>query len=61
MEVKNCKNCAYFRLHYVKGPKKYSPLSYGHCVYPRLKRRYADTSACEYYQKIISKKTDTAT
>lgn len=39
-EAKRCGDCAHFRLHYVRcGEDFYLPLCYGHCVYPRRKRR----------------------
>lgn len=34
---KICETCIYFRQHYIKFGLEYSPISYGHCVYPRLK------------------------
>lgn len=44
---KTCKSCAYFRLHYIRySDTDYSELSYGHCVKPRLKKRYSDDKAC---------------
>ena len=36
-----CGDCAHFRQHYVRYEDEveaYAPLSYGHCVYPALKR-----------------------
>ena len=40
-----CGNCAHFRQHYVRCEDEgeaYAPLSYGHCVYPALKRRCSE-------------------
>lgn len=34
-----CGGCAHFRRHYIKIGKHYRPITYGHCVYPRLKKR----------------------
>ena len=34
-----CGSCQHFRQHYIKQGKYYVPISYGHCVYPRLKKR----------------------
>ena len=42
MEEKTCKNCAFFRLHYIRyGRGRYSPLHYGHCV--------KNEKACAYW------------
>jgi len=39
----SCGNCKYFRKHYIRSYKgHYMPLGYGHCVYPRLKKRRAE-------------------
>lgn len=47
-----CKNCRHFRQHYIKYARgNYSPLAYGHCVEPRIKRREAATKACSHYKK----------
>ena len=52
MEEKYCKNCAYFRLHYIRyGRGRYVPLHYGHCVKPRLKKRMADEKGCSYWMQ----------
>ena len=49
MEEKTCKNCAFFRLHYIRyGRGRYSP-HYGHCVKPRLKKREENEKACAYW------------
>ncbi len=50
MENKTCENCKYFRQHYSKLGKRYIETVYGHCVYPRLKRRETDSPACEHHQ-----------
>lgn len=45
-----CEMCKYFRIHYIKrGDGEYQEIIYGHCVYPRLKRREKDTPACKNY------------
>ncbi len=50
METRACKTCKNFRLHYIKYANgSYNPLAYGHCVKPRLKKRYADDKACPHY------------
>lgn len=44
---KVCQQCQHFRRHYVRqGRGRYIPIMVGHCVYPRLKGRAADTPAC---------------
>lgn len=44
-----CGNCKYFRKHYTRfGKGRYSPLGYGHCVHPRLKKRRAEEH-CPYW------------
>lgn len=45
-----CATCKHFRQHYIKFGRRYSPISYGHCVYPRLKKRETDNKACEHYK-----------
>lgn len=50
MTICKCNNCKHFRLHYVRRCDGfYMSLEYGHCVYPRLKKRPADTKACRYF------------
>ena len=51
-QKKTCETCKHFRLHYIKRGKSYSPLYYGHCVYPRLKKRETETLACEHYYEV---------
>ena len=34
-----CGSCAHFRRPYIKTGNHYHPITYGHCVYPRLKKR----------------------
>lgn len=47
-----CRNCKNFRLHYIKRARgSYAALHYGHCVKPRLKKRYIDDKACTHWQK----------
>jgi len=50
-EDKCCKNCKHFRQHYIKSGKRYNKIHYGHCVYPRLKKRETDQKACEHYKE----------
>ena len=46
-----CKNCKHFRQHYIKRGNRYDEIHYGHCVYPRLKKRNTDEKACEHYKE----------
>ena len=51
MESRTCCSCQYFRLHYIRDASgKYMALTYGHCVKPRLKKRYARDAACCHWQ-----------
>ncbi len=45
-----CETCHYFRRHYVHMGWRYQEISCGHCVYPRLKHRMANMSACVHYR-----------
>ncbi len=46
-QEKCCKNCNYFRQHYI-WKKGYEEIWYGHCVHPpRIRHRRPDTAACE--------------
>ena len=47
-----CSSCKNFRLHYIRHSRgNYSALFYGHCVKPRLKKRYADDKACVHWEE----------
>ena len=50
-QLKTCQTCKHFRLHYIKAGKSYHPINYGHCVYPRRKKREAETPACSHYRE----------
>lgn len=51
-ECKTCANCSHFRPHYAKNAKgEYTPLLYGHCVTPRIKKRFVDSKACFYWEE----------
>ena len=41
-----CKDCFYFRQHYVKRDDIFLEAGCGHCKYPRLKSRRPETPAC---------------
>ena len=49
MDQNTCGNCRHIRLHYIKTGRQYSPIHYGHCVYPRLKKRETDSPACSHF------------
>ena len=51
MESKTCKSCLHFRQHYIKFGKSYREITYGHCVYPRLKKRESGALACQHYKE----------
>ncbi len=47
-----CGNCKHFWRHYIRsGRGKYSALLYGHCVKPRLKKRFVKDKACSYWEE----------
>ena len=47
----SCKNCRHFRQHYMKFGKSYREILYGHCVYPRIKKRNTDSPARGHYEQ----------
>lgn len=50
-ERKICKTCKHFRQHYIKFGRSYREITYGHCVFPRLKKRETSERACEHYKE----------
>ncbi len=47
-----CGSCKYFRLHYIRQSEGfYSALNYGHCVYPRLKKRCTEEHCLHWEAK----------
>ena len=51
MEERTCGNCTPFRLHYIRQAwGRYDALSYGHCVYPRCKKRETAHPACPHWK-----------
>lgn len=43
LPVEQCGTCEHFRRHYIRREGDfYIPLDYGHCVYPRSKKRRAE-------------------
>lgn len=51
MEGNICKFCKHFRQHYIKFGYRYDEISYGHCVYPRLKKRETTQRACDNFKE----------
>ncbi|MBP8856160.1 MAG: hypothetical protein KBG54_06620 [Oscillospiraceae bacterium] len=51
MQEEICKNCRFYRQHYIKLGRQYREIHYGHCVHPRLKKREALQKACAQYQQ----------
>ncbi|MGI5894577.1 MAG: hypothetical protein ACOX6P_08300 [Candidatus Merdivicinus sp.] len=48
-----CANCRYFHRHYIRSGKgRYYALLYGHCIKPRLKKRFCKDPACTYWQEV---------
>lgn len=45
-----CRDCAHFRQHYIKFGRGYRAILYGHCVYPRRKKRDSNTPACAHFK-----------
>lgn len=52
---KTCKECEHFRQHYVLDAQRGTPVNCGHCVYPGIKHRRPDTSACRYFVQCTGK------
>ncbi len=50
--IATCEACVHFRAHYVRrGRNWYFKTACGHCVYPHLKHRKADTPACVHFRE----------
>jgi len=55
MDDPQCKDCQYFRQHYVYFCGiRYVTVPCGHCIFPRLKHRKPDTFACVYFVPRLS-------
>lgn len=50
MNANTCKTCKHLRQHYVRRSRGYAWTNCGHCVYPRLKLRRPDTTACDKFR-----------
>lgn len=52
LPVERCGTCAHFRRHYIRvGEGYYIPILYGHCVYPKSKRR-RDEERCPHWSAV---------
>ena len=49
MDGQICKNCTYYRQHYVLDKKKIFRIYCGHCTKNIKKRKNPDTAACESF------------
>lgn len=50
-----CGNCEHYYRHFVFSAGTFSPIDYGHCVYPMIKDRTASHKSCKYFEE---RKTD---
>jgi len=50
MCANTCGTCRFFIQHYAKRGRQYTDVYCGHCIYPRIKTRHADTPACPQYK-----------
>ena len=49
LPAETCGDCKYFRRHYIRiDEDDYLSIDYGHCVYPRLKKRRTEEH-CIYW------------
>lgn len=55
ISASRCENCKHFRRHYAldRDYCYFLALDYGHCVYPKLKKRDADIKACQYWERAV--------
>ena len=52
IQASTCGTCAHFRRHYVlRDDDWFFPLDYGHCVYPRCKKREPDQTCPHWTPK----------
>lgn len=50
MEENTCGGCVCFFRHYIRDGRRYRPLPFGHCIYPRLKQRECGQKACGHFR-----------
>ena len=59
MNDKTCIDCKHFYRHYTRTAKgRYEALFLGHCIKPRLKKRYVDSKACENWDNQVKKEQE---
>lgn len=46
-----CGNCEHYIRHFINQCGIFSPILHGHCTYPMIKNREADTRACKYFEE----------
>lgn len=52
LPVEQCGTCKHFRRHYIRMTEDYFfPISYGHCVYPKRKKR-REGERCPHWSAI---------
>ncbi|MCI8502004.1 MAG: hypothetical protein HFJ85_07170 [Oscillospiraceae bacterium] len=51
MNKNTCKSCKYFVPHYVNFNGSFLEIEFGHCFFPRVKSRKADTPACQHFSE----------
>lgn len=49
MQRHYCKECSYFRQHYILDEQCCTAINCGHCVHPRVKSRSPHTAACPHF------------
>ena len=50
MKEKTCKNCIYYRQHYLLDKECCMPVNCGHCVHGRTKQRKPSHRVCEHFE-----------
>lgn len=49
MSENTCKSCACFRQHYAFDKRQIFRIYCGHCTFPRVRRKFPDSNACENF------------
>ena len=50
--IRTCENCKHFRQHFARDTRGYyNSLLYGHCVKPRVKKRFIGDKGCSYWEE----------
>ena len=49
MDKHICRECQHYRQHYLLDYDAAMPVNCGHCIFPRLKKRKPQASACQYF------------